>query len=119
MENLKKVISLNQASKISGYHSDYLSALIRKKELKGEKIGGSWFTTKEELDNYILKQKIRHKKFAFLDFLSPKRTQEIFLLTGIIFLSTILVGMYIHDKNKKVIFEEEKKVLSSEAEIIN
>ena len=53
MPNLKKIISLNQASKISGYHQDYLSSLIRKNELKGEKIGNSWFTTEEEIRKYL------------------------------------------------------------------
>ena len=118
MEDLKKVISLNQASTISGYHSDYLSALIRKGELKGEKIGGNWFTTEEEIKNYIFKQKVRHRKFAILDFLSPRRTQRILVLTGIVFLAVLLFGIYLYDKNTKVILEEGKKTLSSEVEAI-
>ncbi len=118
MENLKKVISLNQASKITGYHSDYLSALIRKGEMKGEKIGGNWFTTEEEIKDYIFKQKIRHRKFAILDFLSPKRTQKILVLTGIVFLAVVLFGIYLYGKNTKVILEEGKKTLSSDVEVI-
>ncbi|PIZ85710.1 hypothetical protein CO033_03165 [Candidatus Nomurabacteria bacterium CG_4_9_14_0_2_um_filter_32_10] len=119
MENIKKIISLNQASKITGYHSDYLSALIRKKEIKGEKIGGNWFTTEEEIKEYIFKQKIRHKKFAIGDFLSQKRTKKIFIVTGILFLGFLLIGIYLYGKNNKVILEEGKKTLSSEVEIIN
>ena len=118
MENLKKVVSLGQASKITGYHSDYLSALIRKGEVKGEKVGGNWFTTEEEIKNYIFKQKIRHKKFAIGGFLSQKRTKKIFILAGIIFLGIVLFGIYFHDKNSKVIFEEGKKTLSSDVEAI-
>jgi len=118
MENLKKVISLNQASKISGYHSDYLSALIRKGEIKGEKIGGNWFTTEEELKNYIFKQQIRHKKFALASFLSPKRTQKILVLTGFVFLVVILLGIYVYGKSVQVTLEEGRKTLSSEAEVI-
>ncbi len=119
MENLKKVVSLNQASKITGYHSDYLSALIRKGELKGEKVGGSWFTTEEEIKNYIFRQKIRHKKFAIGGFLSKKRTRKIFFLAGVVFVCILFLGVYIHDKNSKVIFEEVKKTLSSDVEVIN
>jgi hypothetical protein len=116
MENLKKVVSLSQASKITGYHSDYLSALIRKGEMKGEKIGGSWFTTEEELKNYAIKQKIRHKKFAVLDFLSPKRTQKIILTTGVIFVCVILFGIYLYGKYTKVTLKEGNKTLSSDVE---
>ncbi|OGI71597.1 hypothetical protein A3B84_02190 [Candidatus Nomurabacteria bacterium RIFCSPHIGHO2_02_FULL_35_13] len=119
MENLKKVVSLGQASKITGYHSDYLSALIRKGEMKGEKVGGSWFTTEEEINNYIFKQKIRHKKFAILDFFSPTRTKKILISAGILFSVIILFGIYLYGKIIKVNFEEGKKTLSSDAEIIN
>lgn len=118
MENLKKVISLSQASKVSGYHPDYLSALIRKGEMKGEKIGGNWFTTEEELKNYAFKQKVRHEKFAFLDFFSQKRTQNIIIATGIIFVSIFLFGIYLYGKSTKVILEEGKKTLSNEVEVI-
>jgi len=69
VENLEKVISLHQASKISGYHQDYLSALIRKKDIKGEKLGGNWFTTEEEIKKYIFKQKTRNKKWIIKYFL--------------------------------------------------
>lgn len=119
MDNLKKVISLSQASKISGYHSDYLSALIRKGEMRGEKIGGSWFTTEEEIKNYIFKKKIQHKKWAIRDFLSQRRTQNIFIASGILFLSFLLLGIYFYGKTNKLTLEEGKKILSSEVEVIN
>lgn len=118
MGNLKKILSLSQASKITGYHADYLSALIRKGDLKGEKIGGSWFTTEEEVKNYIFKQKIRHKELAVGSFLSQKRTKNIIIFAGILFLSILFSSIYIYDKNTKMISEESKKTLSSEAEIM-
>ena len=117
MQNLKKVISLSQASKISGYHSDYLSSLIRKGEMKGKKIGNNWFTTEEELRNYKFKQKVRHKKFALIDFMSPGRTKRIIIWAGIIFSGLLVSGMYLHDKNKKVILQEGNKTLSTEVEV--
>lgn len=118
MGNLKKVISLSQASKITGYHSDYLSALIRKNELKGEKVGKSWFTTEEDINEYIFKQKIRHKEFAILDFFSPTRTKKILAYTGVVFVFGILFGIYLYGKMVKIIPEEGKKTLSSEVEVI-
>ncbi len=119
MGNLKKVLSLSQAAKISGYHPDYLSALIRKKELKGEKVGGSWFTTEEAINNYTFKQKIRHKKLAVPEFFSPTRTKRILVTAGVVFLCVILFGIYLYGKNTKVILEEGNKTLSSEVEVIN
>jgi len=97
MESLKKVISLNQASKISGYHQDYLSSLIRKEEIKGKKVGGSWFTTEEEIKNYIFKQKIHHKKWAIRDFLSSKRINNIFIY-AFIFIALFFIALHFYDK---------------------
>lgn len=116
MENLKKVISLSEASKIYGYHSDYLSSLIRKGEIKGKKVGGSWFTTKEAIQEYLFKQKVRHKKFAIVDFFSPQRTQKILIFSGVVFLCVVIFGSYIISKNTKVILEEGKKVPTSDLE---
>src|SRR3989344_8275377 len=97
MESLKKVISLNQASKISGYHQDYLSSLIRKEGIKGKKVGGSWFTTEEEIKNYIFKQKIHHKKWALGDFFSFKRIYNIFIY-AFIFIALFFIALHFYDK---------------------
>ncbi|MFA5773624.1 MAG: helix-turn-helix domain-containing protein, partial [Candidatus Paceibacterota bacterium] len=60
MESLKKVISLHQAAKISGYTQDHLGYLIRSGEIKGVKKGRNWFTSKDEVKSYLLKQKTIH-----------------------------------------------------------
>lgn len=62
MDSLKKVISLNQAAQLSGYTQDYLGYLVRKGEIRGMKKGRAWFTTEEEVNNYLFKKKIRSKK---------------------------------------------------------
>jgi len=98
MPNLKKVISLHQASKISGYHQDYLSALIRKNELKGEKVGNSWFTTEEEIKSYIFKQQIRNKNWLVKNFLYFKKMNKSFIYS-LIFLVLISVGIYFYNEN--------------------
>jgi len=97
MENLKKVISLHQASKISGYHQDYLSALIRKNEIKGVKMGGNWFTTEEAVKNYILKQKVRNKNWVIKCLFYFKRINKSFLYSLII-LALLSAGIYFYNK---------------------
>lgn len=47
--SIPQYISLKQASKISGYHPDYLGQLIRKGKLKAIRIGRSWFVPEEEV----------------------------------------------------------------------
>ena len=46
-------ISLKEAGKYSGYSQGYLNLRIRQGKLKGSKIGRSWITTKEWVDDYI------------------------------------------------------------------
>lgn len=86
MESFKKVISLNQAAQISGYTQDYLGYLIRTGEMKGTKKGRAWFTTEEEVKNYLFKKKVRSREFAIREFFSPSRVKKIIFITVIIFL---------------------------------
>jgi len=51
----EQLISLNEASKPTPYSSDYLGLLVRKGRLRGEKIGGKWYTTKEAVESYMKK----------------------------------------------------------------
>src|SRR3989344_6931428 len=97
MENLKKVISLHEASRISGYNQDYLSSLIRKSEIFGEKMGGSWFTTEEEIKNYIFKQKIKNKNLAVKYLLSFFRANNSFIYAFIL-LVVLSIGIYFYNK---------------------
>jgi hypothetical protein len=116
MENLKKVISLHQASIISGYHQDYLSSLIRKNEIRGQKMGGNWFTTEEEVKNYIFKQKIRHKKWITKYFLYLKKINKSFLY-AFICLAIFSVGLYF--LNEKSYSEVQTLVVSNKLSSIN
>jgi len=47
------IISLREASKISGYHQDYLSFLIRKNKLQGQKIGKVWCVEEGNLRKFM------------------------------------------------------------------
>lgn len=51
-------ISLQEASKISPYSQEYLSLLARKRKLKCKKFGRTWYTTTENLQEYIKSQGI-------------------------------------------------------------
>ncbi|HLC44344.1 MAG TPA: hypothetical protein VJK50_00650, partial [Patescibacteria group bacterium] len=46
---LDELISLSNASKYTGYHSDYLSYLARTGKLQAQKIGRNWVTTRHAL----------------------------------------------------------------------
>lgn len=99
MPNLKKVISLHQASIISGYHQDYLSSLIRKGEINGEKMGGNWLTTEEEIERYIFKQKIRNKNWLVRNFLLLIKKTNKSLLYAVVCLIIFSTGLYFYNKN--------------------
>lgn len=48
-----RLISLKEASQISGYHQDYLSFLIRQNKLNGERIGRAWSVREDELKRFV------------------------------------------------------------------
>ena len=95
MKKSKKVISLTEAAKLSEYNQDYLGSLIRKGEIKGEKIGRSYFTTEEEIKNFLFKQKIPDKKPTVRDFFSRHYTSTIFVNALTILVGFSLIGFYI------------------------
>ena len=45
IKNTNKILSLSEASKVTGYHQDYLGFLCRTGKLEGHKIGRNWTTT--------------------------------------------------------------------------
>jgi hypothetical protein len=101
MESLKKVISLNQAAQISGYTQDYLGYLIRTGEMKGAKKGRAWFTTEEEVKNYLFKKKVRSKEFAIREFFSKSRIKNIVIIAFIIFIGWFFLSSSL-SKNKTI-----------------
>ncbi len=101
MESLKKVISLNQAAKISGYTQDYLGYLIRSGDMKGVKKGRAWFTTEEELQNYLFKKKVRNKEFAIKEFFSKSRIKNIAIIAIIIFIVWFFLSSSVNKNNNE------------------
>lgn len=114
MESLKKIISLNQAAKMSGYTQDYLGYLIRSGEMKGIKKGRSWFTTEEEVNNYIFKKKVRSGKFAVRGFFSATRSKKIVITTLVLFFVIFLFWTNFIIKKSKI--AEVQFTLSSQQE---
>lgn len=107
MENKPKYISLKEAAKMSGLHSDYIGQLIRKGKISGIKIYSSiaWMTTEEaikEYQNNLNENKLKtlsHKEkiIIYLKSLATIPTLlQVLLYTSItISISFILVLFYI------------------------
>ena len=91
----RKLISLKEASKISGYHPDYLSSLIRKGEIKGERIGRNWFSTEEDIKDYLLRKKFFPLKDVLLSRISKK---QLIVFICLIILSIIAIPFFLPSK---------------------
>jgi len=61
-------------------------------------MGGNWFTTEDEIKNYIFKQKIRHKKWIVKYFLYFKKINKSFLY-AFVCLAFLSVGIYFYNEN--------------------
>ena len=57
-ELTSKLISVTEASQISGLTTGHLRKLLREGQIEGVKIGRNWLTTEEAVRDY-LKQEIR------------------------------------------------------------
>lgn len=84
------LISLREAANISGYHQDYLSFLIRKNKLHGEKIGRAWCVKEDELKKFLSeKNNIENsnidKQISQIYFLPNSRVIILFLIAIILF----------------------------------
>ncbi|MBI4065909.1 hypothetical protein HY412_01820, partial [Candidatus Kaiserbacteria bacterium] len=60
----KNLISTKDASKLSGYTSDYLSRLARSGKIVGKRIGHSWFVDQESLSSFLSNQSGRKVDYA-------------------------------------------------------
>ncbi|PIP29333.1 hypothetical protein COX27_01940, partial [Candidatus Kuenenbacteria bacterium CG23_combo_of_CG06-09_8_20_14_all_36_9] len=69
-------ISLAEASGLCTYSQEYLSLLVRKKLLQGEKFGRNWFTKKEWLEKYVLEHPIDKHGYVKGELLEEKIFKE-------------------------------------------
>ena len=56
-EDLENLISLTEASELSGLSSVHLRHLVSTEKLWGKKIGRNWVTSKDAIVNYLKQQK--------------------------------------------------------------
>lgn len=57
-----RLISLPEAAELYGFHSEYLSNLVRKGRLKAQKVGKMWVTTPQSVEEFI---RSRQKRGVF------------------------------------------------------
>jgi hypothetical protein len=118
MESIKKVITLRQAAKLSGYNQDYLGSLIRSGDIKGAKIGRNWCTTEEEIKDFLFRQKIRHDELAIKDFFSSRRRLIRIIIIALALLALGVVVFYIMNQSAAVAPVTERKSLSDDSELL-
>ena len=59
-----RLISLPEAAELYGFNAVYLRNLARKGRIKAEKVGNSWVTTPQDVEDYIAS---RQKRGAYRD----------------------------------------------------
>ena len=83
-------------------------------------MGGSWFTTEEEIKNYIFKQKIRNKNWVirnFLFFIKKINKSFLYAFICIVLFST---GLYFYNqKNYDSKIQNQTKIENVEISNIN
>lgn len=94
MDKLDNLITLREASKISGYNSDYLGYLIREGKMNGRKVGRNWMTTTEDVKYYLAnlavlskinKKPVNFKVAVFVMFISALATFGVYYVYTIIY----------------------------------
>ncbi len=63
-----RLISLPEAAELYGFESNYLGTLARKGRLKAQKIGNSWVTTPQNVEDYV---RSRQKRGVYRDDIQP------------------------------------------------
>ncbi len=56
---MDKIITLREASELSGYNQDYLSSLIRGKKIEGQRMGRNWFVTENTLLEFMKQKNLK------------------------------------------------------------
>jgi len=106
----KNLLSLNEASRLTPYSSDYLGLLIRKGRLAGWKEKGRWWTTREAVESYM--RKVAEASYAHQENLNVDVPAEkikmasvnlrwTLILAGVIFTGSVLFGAYAYVKSKQ------------------
>jgi len=60
--NMKDVISVYDAAKLSGYHSNHIRRLLQKQKIKARKWGQAWMVDKDSLLDYCKRMDAKGKR---------------------------------------------------------
>ncbi len=85
-------ITLKEAGSISGYHPDYIGALVRSNKVKGRKVGKNWFVSKSEVQEYFTTQHFAPAQKVF--FSDIKVVFFWFMFCMAFCLAAVALGMY-------------------------
>jgi excisionase family DNA binding protein len=111
--------TLREAAKMSGYHPDYIGSLVRKKKIKGKKIGRSWVIDRPSFEAFLGVSKTPRFLVNTAFF---KTTLSFVFLFALIGLTTIvfLGGSVLKDGfgSKKQISENVVKTLDDNSEAV-
>lgn len=105
-------IPLKVAAQMTGYHPDYISSLIRRGQIKGEKIGRNWFTTKREVEMYL-----STKQYVPASFLFQKKKLVALLVVAVLICFGIYEWQVIGHENPAAIVQNQSD--ESEPLIVN
>lgn len=108
--NEEKLITLEEASNMTPYTSDYLGQLIRKNRLEAWKQRGRWYTSRQAVERYL--QKVAEASYAHQENLNVEVPAEkikmasvnlrwTLILSGVIFAGAVLFGAYTYVKSKQ------------------
>jgi hypothetical protein len=54
MAIFQEFITLKKAAEFTGYHPDYIGALIRSNKVTGRKEGRNWFVSRQDLEKHLM-----------------------------------------------------------------
>jgi len=108
--NDEKLITLDEASNMTPYTSDYLGQLIRKNRLEAWKQRGRWYTSRQAVERYL--QKVAEASYAHQENLNVDVPAEkikmasvnlrwTLILAGVIFAGAVLFGAYSYVKSRE------------------
>ena len=58
-DDKNRLISLAEASELYGFDRYYLAKLAQRRRLKAQKVGNSWITTPQDVEDYIASRQKR------------------------------------------------------------
>jgi hypothetical protein len=115
---MEKLLSLSEASKNTPYSADYLSLLVRKNKLAGEKKDGKWYTSKKAIDDYLKKvAEASYERQETLNVKIPAAENKKALinlkwaaaLAAVVIISFLVWGLGVKKVNQEFVVEKDAK----------